>query len=176
MSQYQAPRIRFEGDAGSPFEGIWIEVRKVRSQAELRAITQNTYFVDLVEIMAPYIIAWNVTGTEEYTETAPESGNIPEREVIRFREVEMPPPAENTESLAVLTLFNQELFYWIRDRLVASIIHRTTDPKALNSPSASTPDNEQTGTMKTEPIQTERSAGNGSGKSVASKKKSRRTS
>lgn len=131
--RYPAPVIRYEGDADSPFAGLWVEVRQLRSGPEFIALMNVKYRQDEREIAAPYIVGWNVEGPDSVDVTVPAvvlDGKeiIPERTRTEVRYAELEPPA--VAGADVFLSVPPEVEQWVIGRLVDSLTHRPDDPKA----------------------------------------------
>jgi len=143
--RYPVQTIRYEGDPETPFAGLWVEVKQVRTGSEIRALLGNRFQVDQNAVMAPYILGWNLVGLVEITETLPATDTMPEREIVRLEEQELPFPCDHPEILRVL---GADELAWIHGKLLSSVSWSPggDDPKDSTSPSKSTPDGEPTET------------------------------
>jgi hypothetical protein len=134
--------IRYEGEEGTDVEGFWIEVRQVRTGDAFAALTKNTYWIDLHEAMAPYVVSWNFEGEIVDEVEKPAIGDVvPARTTYAVRYEPLPPPAE-----AGGEIFNKvatEVKQWILLKLQGSLFHRDEDPGKDESSSEPMPDGEQ---------------------------------
>lgn len=92
---------RMEGDPGGRFAGLWIETQSNLLNVEVRVIGSLTYWVDIHNVIAPLIRAWNIQGPKEVTVTRPalladdgETVIVPERQVPELVWETLPPPME----------------------------------------------------------------------------------
>ena len=147
--------IEYHGEKGTPLEGFWIKVRQVRTGEAYAALTRSTYWIDLHEAMAPYVIDWNFEGeifeNVEKPAVVAVGVNIPARTTVAIRYELLPPPAEGGPDI-----FNKvavEVKEWILIKLRESILHRDDDGgasgakgKVAGSSSAPGPDGEPSAT------------------------------
>lgn len=146
MTEYSFPGriIRVEGTDDSECAGLWADLRQIRTGAEYRALsTTGQKWGDVVRTMAPYIVAWNIEGIEEVTETVPavlaEDGSITEPEFVRvtLTRASVPPPAEAGPD--VLIGCAAPVRYWLLARLIETLWYRADDPKSSRRLSSDTP-------------------------------------
>lgn len=133
--------IRYEGEPGTPVDGFWIEIRQVRTGDAFAALTKNSYWIDLHEAMAPFVVGWNFEG-EVLDEIQKEAIGevVPARTTFAVRFESLPPPAE-----AGPEIFNKvavEVKQWILLKLQGSLFHRDEDPGKERSSSEPMPDGE----------------------------------
>lgn len=137
--------IRYEGEADSPVEGFWIEIRQVRTGDAFAALTRNTYWVDLHEAMAPFVVGWNFEG-EVLDEIQKEAIGevVPARTTYAVRFEQLPPPAEAGPE--IFSKVAVEVKQWILMKLQGSLFHKDDDPGKDGSSSEPMPDGEQSET------------------------------
>lgn len=143
--RYRARTIRYEGDAGSPFEGLWIEVTQVRTGAEYTALAKNEYWIDLHPVMAPFVVGWNLDGVvADPVERDAIGAVVDAHTAYELTYAPLPPPAEAGPD--VFDKVPVEVKQWIHRKLLESIFYRDDDGgatrakgKASSNPSAPTP-------------------------------------
>jgi len=121
--RYRPRTIRYEGDPGTDFEGLWIDVLQVRTGAEFQALTQNSYWADLHEVMAPFVVGWNLEGAVADPVERDAIGTVVEaRTAYELAYAPLPPPAE--AGADVFSKVGPEVKAWIRAKLQESLWYR----------------------------------------------------
>lgn len=129
--------VRIEGEPGTEFDGLWLDVRKVQTWPEYNALIEALYWADIHEQLAFYIQDWNLTATRIVEETKPaimdgETVIAPERVRRIAREAPLPSPAVGGADV-FLTL-PSDTKSWLRLQVIASMYHRDDDPKVRATP------------------------------------------
>jgi hypothetical protein len=137
--------IRYEGEPGTEVDGFWIDVRQVRYGDAIQALLHNTYWIDLFEVMAPFVVGWNLEGEIFEEVEKPAAGErVPDRTSYVVRYGPIPPPAEG--GIEVFSKLPEAAWQWILECLHRSVFHRDEDPGKGESSSEPMPDGEQSET------------------------------
>lgn len=140
--QIQQRLITYQGDPDTEFEGLEITVRQMRTGAEMTALRTAKIWADLHDLLAPYIVAWNIEGPAAITEEVPAimSGDVvtvPARMRTITRMEPLPPPAEYGP--AIFESVPLSVKEWILARMFETMSYREEDPKKENGRSEPMP-------------------------------------
>lgn len=125
--------IRYEGEPGTLFDGLWVDVVQVRHGDVWTLLNETRHWIDLHELMAPYVVGWNVEGTTiEDVERDAVGKVVPARTAQTVRMSELPPPAEAGPD--VFPKIDLEVKAWILLKLRESILWREPDPEKKETP------------------------------------------
>lgn len=139
--------IRYCGE--DALEGLWVELRALKTGRQVQALLSRTYWVDLLPYLAPHVVAWNLTGETLTERTLPKIGQVPERTVQDITIGPVPPPAEggvgSFQAITVDGVEPTDVWEWIRASLAGSPFFREDDEGKAARPSGATPDGTPSG-------------------------------